>query len=52
MTDVLNAPIVDGGVVDNMIEFIEDILKERDKHKYNTIEWQNLNLEKAFILED
>ena len=35
-----------------MIEFIEDILKERDKHKYNTIEWQNLNLEKAFILED
>lgn len=36
----------------NMIRFIEDILKERDYYEYGSLQWHNLNLEKAFILED
>ena len=35
-----------------MINFIKDILIERDRYKYKSIQWNNLNQEKAFILED
>jgi predicted NUDIX family phosphoesterase len=36
----------------NMIEFIEDILKLRDKYKQGSSEWNILNIAKARTLED
>ena len=35
-----------------MIEFIEDVLKERDSHEYHSYQWHNCNKEKVFIIED
>lgn len=35
-----------------MLEFIEDILIERDQYKYGSLEWHNLNYQKAMNLED